>query len=142
MTFHQSGTEQHAIDAGGTDGDDIGVEHHESEPPVAFEGMATVEFHNGGLFPRLEPPVAWNQGIVFVGQPVARLPVVELAGRDPEPGDEPGDGELGSLRPSPDEVDNGVAGIMGNPRLGQSSPSSFFSWMCSSISSATTSFLR
>ena len=29
-----------------------------------------------------------------------------------------------------------------NPGLGQSPPSSFFSWICSSISSATTSFLR
>lgn len=142
MTLHQSGAEEHAIDAGGTDRDDIGVEHHEGEPSVTFERVTPVEIDDGRLFPGLEPPVARDQGIVFVGEPVARLPVMELAGRDPEPGDEPGDGDLGSLRPSPDEVDNGIAGIMGNPRLGQSSPSSFFSWMCSSISSATTSFLR
>ena len=49
---------------------------------------------------------------------------------------------LGALGPVADEVDDGVAGVVGNPGSGQSSPSSFFSWICSSMSSATTSFLR
>src|SRR4029079_8476701 len=69
-------------------------------------------------------------------------PVVELAGGDAEPGDEPLEGDLGALGPVPHEVDDGVAGVMGNPGPGQSSPSSFFSLICSSINSATTSFLR
>ena len=52
------------------------------------------------------------------------------------------DGDLGALGPVADEVDDGVAGVVGNPGPGQSSPSSFFSLICSSINSATTSFLR
>jgi hypothetical protein len=125
--LYQPNVPEHAIEAGGADGDDIRVEHREGESAVAFEGMVPVEHEDGHLLPGLQPPVAWQQGIVLVGQPVASLPVVELAGRDPEPGDEPGDGDLGSVRPSPDEVDDAIAGIVGNPNLGQSSPSSFFS---------------
>src|SRR5579864_1294888 len=102
--LYQPDIAEHAINAGGADRDDIAVEHHERESPVAFDGMVLVELDDGSLFPRLQPPVAWNQGIVLVGQSIASLPVVELAGRDPQPGDEPGDRDLGSLRPSPDEV--------------------------------------
>jgi hypothetical protein len=132
----QPGVAEHAIDAGGTDRDHIRVEHHEGESPVTFEGMAPVKLEDGHLLPRLKPPVARDQGIVLVGQLVARLSVVERPGRDPEPGDEPGDGNLGSPRRSPDEVHDAIAGVVENPSLGQSSPSSFFGWICSSISSA------
>jgi hypothetical protein len=101
-----------------------------------------VEFEDRRLLPRFEPPVAGDQGVVLVGGSVARLPIVELAGGDAEPADEPPDGDLGLLGPVPDEVDDGVAGVVGDPDTGQSSPSSFFILICSSINSATTSFLR
>src|SRR4051794_17486556 len=104
--------------------------------------MAGVEVEDRRLLPRFEPPVAGDQRVVLVGQTVTRPPVVVLAGSDPEPADESSHGDLGVLGPVPDEVDDGVAGIVGNPGPGQSSPSSFFSLRCSSISSATTSFLR
>jgi hypothetical protein len=125
VRLHQSGVAEHAIDARGADGDDVGVEHHEGEPPVALRGMAGVEVEDGRLLPRLEPPVARDQGIVLVGQAVACPPVVELAGGDPQPSDEPTPGDLGALGPVADEVDDGVAGIVGNPGAGQSPPSSF-----------------
>jgi hypothetical protein len=115
--LYQPGVAEHAIDAGGADRDDIAVEHHERESPVAFESMVLVELDDGSLFPRLQPPVAWHQGIVLVGHSIASFPVVELAGRDPQPGDESGDGDLGSLRPSLDQVNDAVAGIVGNPCL-------------------------
>ena len=89
MCLHQSGVAEHAVDAGGADGDDVGVEHHEGEPPVAFQGMPGVEVEDGRLLPVLEPPIAGDQRVVLVGQAVAVAPVVELAGGDPEPGDEP-----------------------------------------------------
>ena len=50
--------------------------------------------------------------------------------------------DLRAFNPVPDVIHDGIADVMGNPSLAQSSPSSFFSWTCSSISSATTSFLR
>ena len=89
-----------------------------------YTGM---EVDDGRPLPRLEPPVARDQCVVLVGQPVARRPVVELAGGDPEPADEPSHGDLGASGPVADVVDDGVAGVVGNPGAGQSSPSSFFS---------------
>jgi hypothetical protein len=130
------------IQAGGADGDDVGVEHHEGKPPVAFEGVPGVEIKDGFLLPVFQPPIAGDSRVMFVGQAVAAAPVMELAGCDPEPADEPPDGDLGDPGPAGDVVDDGVAGVGGNPDAGQSSPSSFFSWICSSINSATTSFLR
>src|SRR6185437_5610096 len=138
----RSGLKQDAVDARRAGGDDIGIEHHEGEPPVALQEVGLVEFEDGRLLPRFEPPVARDQGVVLVGQAVARPPVVEFAGGDAEPADEALHGDLGAFGPVPDEVDDGVAGIVGNPDSVQSSPSSFFSLICSSINSATTSFLR
>src|SRR5262249_61073347 len=76
------------------------------------------------------------------GQAVALPPTVELRGRDPQPGDESSGGDLGALRPVADVIDDGGADVVGNPGFAQSSPCSFFSLICSSINSATTSFLR
>ena len=67
---------------------------------------------------------------------------MELAGGDAEQADESLQRNLSTFGPMPDVVDDGITGIMGNPDSGQSSPSSFFSLICSSINSATTSFLR
>jgi hypothetical protein len=40
---HQAGVAEHAVDAGGADRDDVGVQHHERQPPVALERVAGVE---------------------------------------------------------------------------------------------------
>src|ERR1700722_7808605 len=101
-----------------------------------------MEVKEGFLLPVLQPPIAGYQRVVFVGEAVTGAPVVELAGGDPEPADELLDGDLGGPGPAGDVIDDGVSDVVGNPGAGQSSPSSFFSWICSSINSATTSFLR
>ncbi len=101
-----------------------------------------MKLEDGGLLPRFEPPVARDQGVMFVDQAVAYPPVVELAGGDAEPADEALRRDLGALGPVPDEVDDGVSGVVGNPDSVQSSPRSFFCLICFSINSATTSFLR
>src|SRR5262249_53407520 len=142
MCLHQSGVAEDAVDARGADGDHVGVEHHEGEPAITLERMAGAELEDGRLLPGPEPPVTGHGGVVLVGGAVARLPVVELAGSDAEPADEPPQGDLGAVGPVADEVDDRVAGVVGDPGPGQSSPSSFFSLICSSINSATTSFLR
>jgi hypothetical protein len=79
------------------------------------------------LLPVFEPPVAWDECIVLVGQAIAFPPVVKLALGDSEPGDEPMDGELGAFGPVVNVVNHGVADVVGNPGFGQSSPCSFFS---------------
>ena len=129
MTPHQSSVAEHAVDAGGADGDDVGVEHHEGEPPVAFQRMPGVEVEDRLLLPVLQPPIAGGQRVVLVGQAVAGAPVVELAGGDTQPGDESAGGDFGTLGPAGDVVDDGVTDVVGNPGLGQSSPRSFFSWI-------------
>jgi hypothetical protein len=77
--------------------------------------VARVEIEDGLLLPRLQPPVSGDQRVVLVGRAVACPPLVELAGGDAKPADESPDGDLGALRPIPDEVDDGIAGIVGNP---------------------------
>jgi len=52
---------------------------------------------------------------VFVGLAVALLPGVPLGGGQAEPDEEGGDGEAGLAGPALDEVNDGVAGIVGNP---------------------------
>src|SRR5262249_38849863 len=81
-------------------------------------------------------------GVVLVDLAETHFPVVELAGADADPGQEMADRDLGLVGPGADKVDDLVAGVVGDPASGQGSPSSFFSWVCSSMSSARTSFLR
>src|SRR5262245_33952561 len=49
---------------------------------------------------------------------------------------------FGPLGPAVDVVDDGVAGVVGDPDSVQSPPSPFFGRTCSSINSETTSSLR
>jgi hypothetical protein len=89
-----------------------------------------------------EPVIAWHPGVVLVDFAEAAFPVVELAGADAEPGQEATDGDIRLVAPGPDEVDELIAGVVGNPAAFQISPSSFFKRVCSSMSSARTESLR
>jgi hypothetical protein len=130
-----------AEDAGRAAGDDVGIEHHEGQAAVALQGEAVVEVEDRLLLQLGEPVVARDPGVVLVGLAVAVLPGVPLAGGDADPEQEARDGDAGLVGPAADEIDVGIAGVVGNPGAGQGSPSSFFSWTCSSMSSARTSFL-
>jgi hypothetical protein len=52
---------------------------------------------------------------VFVGFAEAVLPVVELACGQADPGEEATSRYPGLVAPVADEIDDGVAGIVGNP---------------------------
>jgi hypothetical protein len=52
---------------------------------------------------------------VFVGLAEALFPVVKLAWADAEPGDEATSRDVGLVAPVADEVNDGVAGIVGDP---------------------------
>jgi hypothetical protein len=59
--------------------------------------------------------IARHQGIVLVDLPEALFPVVELAGADADPGDEATSREFGLVAPVADEIDDGVARVVGDP---------------------------
>src|SRR5262249_54084995 len=130
-----------AVDTGRAAGNQVGIEHHEGQAAVTLQGEAVVEVEDGLLLRVGEPVVARDPGVVLVGLAVAVLPRVPLAGGDADPEQEARDGDAGLVRAAVDKIDDGIAGVVGNPGAGQGSPSSFFSWTCSSISSARTSFL-
>ena len=142
MSCQQSGGLEDAIDAGRAAGDDVGIEHHEGQVAIAIERMLACEEADVLFLLVGEPVVAWDPGVVLVDLAEAVLPVVEFAGADADPGEEAADGDVRLVGPGADEVNDLVAGVVGNPAAGQGSPSSFFSWTCSSMSSPRTSFLR
>jgi hypothetical protein len=52
---------------------------------------------------------------VLVDLAEALLPVVELAGADVDPGEEATDGDVRLVAPGADEIDELVAGVVGDP---------------------------
>jgi hypothetical protein len=59
--------------------------------------------------------VAWHQGVVFVDFAEALFPVVKLTGADADPADEATSRDVGLVAPVADEINDGVAGIVGDP---------------------------
>src|SRR6202165_176920 len=93
------------------------------------------------LLPLLQPKVPGNPTVVLVHLAVSVAPVVELAGPDAQPFDEPPGADPCLLGPAPDEIHDLIPRVVRHPDSGQSSPRLFFSAMCSAISSARTSSL-
>src|SRR6266566_4535032 len=135
----ESRSAEHPPDAGRAYRHDVGIQHHERQPPVAFQRVLQVEPDDGLLLPLLQPGIAGNPAVVLVHLAVAFPPFVKLAGRDVEPHNEPPGADLSLLRPTPDEIHDLVPRVVRNPDAGQSSPSVFFRATCSAISSAKTS---
>jgi hypothetical protein len=52
---------------------------------------------------------------VLVDFAEALFPIVELAGADADPGQEATDGDVRLVAPVPDEIDEFVAGVVGDP---------------------------
>src|SRR5208283_5447937 len=137
----QSGSLQHPPNAGGTHGHNVGIQHHERQPPISFQRILQMESDDCLFLPRLPPESTVNPTIVLIHAPVALSPVVELAGPHAHPADLAPGADLRLFRPAPDEIHHLVPHIVRNPHLGQSSPRLFFKAMCSAISSARTSSL-
>src|SRR5262249_17393381 len=139
VTLQQASAGQDAVDAGGATGADIGIEHHEGQAGIALPGVEGMEGGECLLFLVVQPVVAGNPGVVLVGLAVAVLPRVPLGGGNADPQKEAANRDAGPLGPALDEIHDGITGIVGNPESVQGSPSCFFSWTCSSISSERTS---
>src|SRR3990172_5905362 len=104
-------------DGGGTDGDDVGVEHHKGQAAVALQGKLPLEVEDGLALPRLQPEVAGDPGVVLIDTSIALLPGVELAGSHLQPADEASGADPGAFRPAPDKIDHLVPGVMGRPAV-------------------------
>src|ERR1019366_9245264 len=122
--------------------DDVGIEHHEGHAAITGVVVRAREVADAHDFVLSEPMIARHPVVVFVDFAEALNPVVILAARDADPGHETRDRHLGLVGPGADEIDDGVARVVGDPALGQSSPRLFFCSVRASMSSAMTSFLR
>ena len=80
-----AGRFQHAIDRGRADRRHVVVEHHERQPPIAFQRMLTLVGHDGLLLPVFQPMVAGHLRVVLIDLAVAGAPAVELRQRDAQP---------------------------------------------------------
>ena len=114
-SIEQARRGQNAIDRSRTARDQIGVEHHEGQTPIAFQWVLLVEVQDGLFLLGKEPVIARDLGVVLVGFSVAQKPVVKLMARDAEPTCEPSQGKLGAIGQRPEEIDHRVARIVGNP---------------------------
>ena len=86
--------------------DEVGL-----QPTVTFQRVLQMEAADGLLLPILQPEIAGNPAVVLVHLPIAFPPVVELAGGDVEPPNEPPGADLGLLRPAFGEY-FGQAGLL------------------------------
>ena len=93
----------------------VGIEHHESQPPVAFERVPASTDAGLLFFVAREPVVARHPGVVLVDLAEALLPVVELAGADADPGQEATSRDVRLVAPGADEIDDGIAAVVRHP---------------------------
>jgi len=124
-TGEQSGLPEYPPNAGGANGHNIAVQHHERQSSMAFQGMFSVEVDDGLPFPRCEPEITGNPTVVLIDAPVALSLVVKLAGSHAQPVDESSDADLRFFRPAADEIHHQVPHIVRHPHFGQSSPRFF-----------------
>lgn len=140
-TIKAAGGFQHSVNRRRTDRDDVVIEHHEAQTPIAFQGISVVIVHDRSPFPVLQPPVARDLPVVSIDFAIAAFPGVVLTGGKSDPEQQLDDWDFAALGPVLDVIDDLVSRIMGNPATFQSSPLSFFERIFSSISSEMTSFL-
>lgn len=114
-TIHHAGFAQDTINRRRTDRDDILIEHHERQPTISFQGVASMEIQDCILLPVFKPEVSWNRSIVFVCLTVAFLPIEVLARSNSDPSDDLFGRCLGTLGPIVDVIDNLISRVVGNP---------------------------
>jgi hypothetical protein len=68
--------------------------------------------------PLVQPKVTRDGSIVLVSLPESIYPAVELALCYCEPADEAFESDIRFVAPPPDKVNDGIAGVMGNPAAG------------------------
>ncbi len=82
MAIEAPGVPQDAVDGRWADGDDVVVEHHERQPPVALERVLVEVVDDRQALPELDPVIARDLAVVFVDLAVSPPPLVELGAGD------------------------------------------------------------
>ena len=82
--------------------------------------------NNRGFLAVVQPEITRNRGIVLVGTAYPTAPVVELAPCDLQPSDQEKYRKASLAGPVPDELDNQVAGRLGEPTFRSKLPKLFF----------------
>lgn len=77
-----------------------------------------MKIENGLPLVRFEPMVSRNESVVLVDLAEAFLPVLKLARRDTDPGDDLPLRDLSLLGPTANVITDLVARLMGNPNSG------------------------
>ena len=114
-SVHHAGFAKNPVNGRGTDGHDIGVQHHERQSTIAFHGISAVEVQDRFLLPIFEPEISRDRTVVFVDFAVTFLPVKELATADTQPGHDLLGGGLGPLVPVIDVIHDLVTRVVGSP---------------------------
>lgn len=91
------------------------IEHHEGESAITFQRIFSGEGADAFLFIVGEPMIARHPGVVLIDFAETLFPIVEFAGADADPGHEALDGNLALCGPDVHEIDDLIAGIVGNP---------------------------
>ena len=143
MPGQESGVLEDAVDAGRAAGDDVGIEHHEGQSAIAFEGMAAGEGADALLLVVGEPVVARHPGVVLVD--LAEAAASSRGTCWCRCRSRGGSGRRGcrSCRSRSGRNRRCGRGCRGGPSSRFKVPQDFFlAAVCSSMSSARTSFLR
>ena len=106
---------QYAINAAGAESHDVVVEHHEGQPAITVERMRIVVVEDSLLLPILEPPITRNLAVVLIDLAIASFPIVKLARTEPQPTQQAFGGQLRTVRPVADVIDDFVASVVRNP---------------------------
>jgi hypothetical protein len=91
------------------------VEHHEGHAAIAFERMLAGEGGDAILFDLGEPVIAGDPGVVLVNLAETPDPIVVFAGADADPRQKVRRGDVALVGPGADEIDDLVAGVVGDP---------------------------
>ena len=74
----QTGVFQHPIHAAGTDGHEVGIDHHIAQAAIAFQRMIVIIIEDHLLFGFGQPEVARDPVIVLVDFAVATTPIIKF----------------------------------------------------------------
>ena len=131
---------KHSPNGSSTQCDNIIVKHHISQLTISSFRVLSIKLFDFFNFPVPQPMISLNQSIMFIDFSISVEPGVIFTWVQIDPFQYACFRNPGFTCPLFDKVNQSITNFMGNPAAFQSSPSSFFNWICSSSNSDNTSF--